>query len=219
MQTPVTSSEARSRRLQVQERVLGDARDRLILSTAFSVFSIPAVQPLIRLKQMTQCVPEYQLQRKPIAFKTGFGAALHIWRNEGVRRYWRGVIPAMAFTLPTMYAKHLSTLNFAQDLNNSPSIAGSIWRGAAVALIYSTAVSIFNVFDMVSTKMATDLRLWEVEEAMQRACRNGVLHSTNRLTGAGVSLLRALRLEGLESSEKAPPAAPASYYPFALRAP
>jgi hypothetical protein len=67
--------------------------------------------------------------------------------------------------------------------------------------------------------LAADLRLWEVEEAMQRACRYGVLDSANRLTRAGVALLRALRLEGLESSEKAPPAAPASYYPFALRAP
>jgi len=67
--------------------------------------------------------------------------------------------------------------------------------------------------------LVTDLRLWEVEEAIQSACDHGVLGSTNRLTPAGVALLRAVRREGREVEEKAPPKASASYYPSALRAP
>jgi hypothetical protein len=72
---------------------------------------------------------------------------------------------------------------------------------------------------MQRVSLVTDLRLWEVEEAIQSACDHGVLDSTNRLTPAGVALLRAVRREGREIEEKAPPKASASYYPSALRAP
>jgi hypothetical protein len=158
MQAPVTAEEARVRRHRLQQRVISDAADRLMISTSVAWCTTMTILPLHRVKYMSQCLPEYQLLRKPVTFSGGFGAAMHIWKNEGLLKYWRGFTPAALSALPIVFAKQLATLNFAQDLQNSPSVAGSFTRGLAVSLIGATASTVFNILDMVHVKMATDLR-------------------------------------------------------------
>eukprot|EP00461_Guttulinopsis_vulgaris_P004791 UN04793 len=86
---------------------------------------------------------------------------IHIYKNEGLRRFWRGIFPMAVFAAPTLLTKHVSTLSFAQDVNNQPTILNSITRGYMVTGLTSFVGVIFNVFALAYTKMAADLRFPE----------------------------------------------------------
>lgn len=165
----ITPEEARLRRLHLQEKMVMDARNQLTANVAYGFWGGLAALPLYRSRLLTTLVPEYNTLKLPIKFNTATGAFLHITKNEGLRRHWRGFFPMAAFLFPTVFAKQLSTLSFLHDLNNTPSSTGSIAKGFAVATLTGLVTTLFQPFLLAYTKMAADLRFPEYLSHAQTA--------------------------------------------------
>jgi hypothetical protein len=152
------TDEAKLRRQQLVEERNKHSYRRYFTSVGYSLLAVFCAVPFYRTKVLMQCRPEFlKLGREPY-FTKPRDALVHMWKNEGKTKIFRGVIPLFCFMIPYAFMRQSATNSFSQDLTDRSSPIAAYSRGFAATTVASAAALILNPFSLASNKMMADTK-------------------------------------------------------------